>query len=67
MQAKTYQSIPASELPLNLRFDTPGRCQGQHVEVSYADYQSKYEADEGSLYKRIVDHGDQSKEYFILR
>ncbi len=50
--------IPCTEdqIPFNVRFDTPGRHQGQTVEVSYATaHRSAGEADEGDEYKRVTD------------
>lgn len=60
-----YRPIELSELPKDLRFDTPGMNQGQHVEVSYADYPArKCEAYSGAAYMKVHDRSQQKIDYF---
>ena len=40
--------------PKVMRWDVPGRFQGQHIEVAFSAT-SKYEADNGAPYKRVTD------------
>lgn len=63
-QSVTYTEVPASEVPGNLRWDTPGRSRGQMVEVSWAQPGVKDEAGPGDLWKRVTDHSDRSTWYY---
>lgn len=61
-----YVKISKSEVPSNVRFDTPRRNQGQIVVVSYGGY-GRSEHDVGDDYKRVTDLSDNSVEYYRLR
>lgn len=50
-----YTEVPASEVTSGLRWDVPGRNQGQIVEVAYANPGHAAPADEGDPWKRITD------------
>lgn len=56
-----YTSCPESDVPSSARFDTPRSCQGQIVEVSYADWpRRRCEAGDGSRFRRTFDRSDRS-------
>jgi hypothetical protein len=66
MPAIRYKEIPAEQVPDGLRFDVPGRNQGQIVEVAYADNlraRSSAPADVGATYRRTTDGSDRSVVY----
>ncbi len=51
-----YTQIPRDQIPVDVRWDTPTRNQGQAVEVSYAHQGTRATpADLGDRYRRIVD------------
>lgn len=49
-----YEPLHASKLPVGVRFDVPGRNQGQIVEIAYGGF-SRYAHDHGDPYQRITD------------
>jgi hypothetical protein len=56
--------LRCSNVPDGLRFDVPGRFQGQIVEYSFADATpGRGEADVGSAWKQTTDRSDQSVRY----
>lgn len=50
----------ASDVPSSIRFDTPGRCAGQTIEISYGGPPGSPPNDEGAPYKRVIDRSDGS-------
>jgi hypothetical protein len=50
-----WYPIPHWEVPGLVRFDTPGRNQGQVIEVSYGTF-GEYEACENDPYMNVLDH-----------
>lgn len=50
-------------IPETVRFDVPGRYQGQTVEVAYGGY-SRGEHDSGDPYKRVRDRSDGRVTYY---
>lgn len=51
----------------DLRWDTPSVCQGQIIEVSYAEpFRASYLACLGARYKRIKDHSTGAVQYYQL-
>lgn len=58
-----YTKIPHFRVPTNIRFDVPGRCAGQIVEVAYGGYR-RYEHDSGDPYKRITDQNNGEVTYY---
>lgn len=62
-----YVRVSASEIPAGVRWDTPGRHQGQIVEVSYADERSSpVPADDGASYKRIRDRSEPARRQYTF-
>ena len=61
--------IPCSEsdIPAGVRFDVPGRLQGQPTEVAYGGF-SRGEHDEGDPYKRVTERaiGPTAVRYYKL-
>lgn len=62
--SKGYQQINESDVPGDLRWDTPRAHQGQTVEHSYAKPGSAGEAGDGDPYYRILDHSTGSTTYY---
>lgn len=58
--------IPGWEIPDGVRFDTPGRNQGQIVEVAYGDF-GRGEASDDSPYMRILDRSGPDRRYYRRR
>lgn len=54
MASYEYVEIRESEVPARVRFDVPGRLQGQIVEIAYGGW-SRGEHDEGDPYQRVTD------------
>lgn len=50
-----YDECSEQDIPTTVRFDTPGRNQGQFVEVQYGGW-SRFMHDVGDPYKRVIDH-----------
>lgn len=64
MSDTKYIKCRESDVPDNVRFDTPRRHQGQIIEIQYGGF-SRYEHDEGDPYKRVIDHSvGGSKTYY---
>ncbi len=51
-----YIQIDAADIPLRVRFDTPDRLAGCHVEISYGGVSDKRH-DYGAPFKRVTDGG----------
>jgi hypothetical protein len=51
-----YVPCSKTDIPETVRFDVPGRLQGQMIEVAFGGF-GRYEHDEGDLYKRVTDRG----------
>lgn len=49
-----YAPIPACDVPAGVRFDIPGRNQGQIVEVAYGGW-GRAEHGPGDPYRRTID------------
>jgi hypothetical protein len=62
-----YVKIREREVPEGVRFDVPGRFQGQTVEVAFGDF-GRGEHDDGSLYKRVHDRsvGPSAVDFYKL-
>lgn len=58
--------VPEWEVPPGVRFDTPGRNQGQIVEVMYGTF-GRGEAGSCDPYMLIVDHSDRSRRCYKRR
>lgn len=58
--------IPWWEVPEGIRFDTPGRNQGQIVEVSYGTF-GRYEAGSTDPYMMVTDYSDGSSRTYKRR
>lgn len=66
-----YRTVPAADVPGNIIWHTPGRNQGQIVEVSYsrgipAGKAADMEADEGAPWKRVKDTSVPETIYYKL-
>lgn len=60
-----YKPCAESDVPGNVRFDTPRRWQGQLVERAYGGW-SRAEHDVGDPWKRVTDHTTGAVSYFRL-
>lgn len=49
-----YVEISESEIPAGVRFDVPGRNQGQVIEVAYGGF-NRASHDAGDPYKKVTD------------
>lgn len=54
MTAPRYVQCSERDIPKGIRFDVPGRNQGQTVEVAYGSFY-RGEAGEGDFFKRVTD------------
>lgn len=62
----TYQKINYE--PKNVRWDIPPQNQGQIIEVAYADVAPmSHEAITGAMFRRVLDRGDNTVEYYRLQ
>jgi hypothetical protein len=61
----TYVECQESDIPSDVRWDTPRRNAGQIVEIMYGDF-GRTPADVGSPYKARIDHSDGSRSYYRL-
>lgn len=69
MSAPSYVEISASQVPPDLRWDTPRRHAGQPIEVQYGAAEWSMDlACNGAPYKRIVDRsvGPSAISYYRL-
>lgn len=69
MPRSTYRAISEARLPDGLRWDVPPECQGQIIEVAYADERPLSSvACRGSRYRRTTDRsiGFEAHEYAEL-
>jgi hypothetical protein len=66
-----YTETPAASVPNTIRFDVPGDCQGQIIEVAYGGT-GRHEHGPGAQWKRVVDrslapsHPDRETYYRIV-
>ena len=61
-----YVPIPGRDVPITVRFDTPGRHQGQIIEVAYGEVttgRASAEHDHGATYRRVLDRSTGAVEY----
>lgn len=59
-----YRRADTADVPAGVRWDIPAECQGQMVEVAYADSRPMADAaDIGSMWRRVADRSDGSVEY----
>ena len=63
----TYEVIDPADVPADLRWETPRRHQGQHVERSYATSRPAAANDLGDPWMRIVDHSVRPPETTYYR
>jgi len=69
MPTKSHDYVPCTldEIPEGVRFDVPGRNQGQIVEVAYGGF-SRGEHGAGDPYKRVVDRSEgPTPRYYMIR
>lgn len=61
-----YTPIAESQIPDGVRFDVPGDCQGQTIEVAYGGF-SRTEHGEGAPYRRVHDQSlPHAITYYVL-
>lgn len=60
-----YKQVKKESVPPQVRFDTPGRFAGQHIEISFGGF-GRYVHDVGALYKREIDHCSRRTTYYKL-
>lgn len=58
--------IPSWEVPIGVRFDTPGRNQGQIVEISFGTF-GRSEAGSIDPYMNVTDHSDGTSRTYKRR
>ncbi len=56
MKRADYEVIDRASIPDAVRFDVPGRYQGQGIEYAFGGF-GRAEHDEGAPYMRVIDHG----------
>lgn len=65
MKANThYAQIDNTQIPHDIRWDTPRVHRGQMVEISYADVGCASEAGLGSMFMRRIDHSSGEVSYY---
>lgn len=67
MSKTKYIPTTADEIPADVRWEVPARNQGQMVEVAYASPGSRYCADHGDKYQRVLDRsvGPAAFRYYV--
>ena len=65
MAKNIYIKVDEASVPGNIRFDVPGRNQGQIVEIAYGGW-GRHEHDVGDPYQRVTDRSDRSVQYYKL-
>lgn len=58
-----YVPCAPFDVPSGVRFDTPGRFQGQHLVVQFGGF-DRHEHDHGAPFKRVGDQGSAGWDCF---